>query len=378
MLPLAVYIHIPYCEHKCIYCDFYSVINGKNTAEYFAALRSEIELRAEEFADKFFIDTIFFGGGTPSLVPSKYIRETINLLHKKFRIAEKPEITLEANPGTLDAVKIKELLASGVNRLSVGVQSFFDDDLKFLTRIHDSETAVATIEKASAYGFENINVDLIFNLPKQTEERWKTNLARAVALPVTHISAYSLIIERGTIIYKMIADGKTEIGDEDYDANLYEITQEFLEANGFAQYEVSNFAKENYKCRHNLAYWRYRDYIGFGTAAHSFVNPRRWKNFTSLTYYLKSARRSENPFVASEENLSEKERLEEYVMLALRSEGLNLSELRQRFGEKFITDNKKLFDELAKNDFISFNENVVKFTRKGYALCDEILLRLSF
>ncbi len=377
MKPLSVYFHIPYCEHKCIYCDFYSVINGKSQEEYFKALRTEIDLRFAELNDEYFIDTIFFGGGTPSLVKSRNIFELVNLLNKKMKFAEAPEITVEANPGTLTPAKTKDYLSFGVNRLSVGVQSFFDDDLEFLTRIHNSETAIRTVEEAYKFGFENINVDLIFNLPGQTEKRWEENLRQATVLPVKHISAYSLIVERGTILFKMIKDGKTAIGDSDYDANLYEITQSFLSGEGFIQYEVSNFARNGYECKHNLAYWRYRDYIGFGTAAHSFVNPRRWRNYSSLTFYLRSVN-AKRPFIAAHENLNEKERLEEYVMLAFRSAGINVEELRELFGESFLRKNKRFIEEIIRSGYVTKKNDVLQLTPKGYALCDEILLKFEY
>ncbi len=378
MRSLALYIHIPYCDHKCIYCDFYSVVNNKNVSEYFSALEKEIELRAGQYSDGREVQTIFFGGGTPSLVRDKFIAGVLNSINKNFAVSSEPEITIEANPGTLTAEKIKNYIGFGINRLSLGVQSFFDDDLKFLTRIHDSRAAKNTVELAAETGFENINLDLIFNLPGQTKERWIKNLQTAISLPVKHISAYSLIIERGTILHKMILEGKAKIGDEDFDANLYELTQEILAKNNFGQYEVSNFACEGYECKHNLAYWRYRDYLGFGTAAHSFVQTERWKNYSSLTYYLKSSAKKENPFAASAEKLSRTERLEEYVMLALRSVGLNIDELTRLFGGSFLEKNKKMLEALANENLIERNDTEIKLTPRGYALCDEILTRFGY
>ena len=376
MRPLSVYIHIPYCESKCIYCDFYSVINGKNIDEYFSSLKKEIEIRAEELAETHFVSTVFFGGGTPSFVKSKYILNTLEFLISKFKTRGNTEITIEANPGTLNNLKLKDYLAGGINRISVGVQSFFDDDLALLTRIHTAKDAIETVEDAFASGFENISIDLIFNLPRQTSERWQENLEKAIRLSVKHVSAYSLIVEKGTVLYKMISEGKIQIGAEDYGAGLYEITQDFLHSNGYEQYEVSNFALRGFECKHNLAYWHYRDYIGIGTAAHSFVNNRRWKNYSALSYYI-NGMKSGN-FVASYETLSAKEQIEEYVMLSLRSDGLRINDFESRFGEQFLIRNKKFFDLLTEEKLIEVNNNLIKFTKKGYALCDEILLNFNY
>ncbi len=377
MRPLSLYVHIPYCEHKCIYCDFYSVVNFKNISGYFSALKKEIEIRAEEFANTHIVRTIYFGGGTPTLVPKRYLEEILNFIAKKFKTAETLEITMEANPETLNESDIADFLSFGINRLSVGVQSFYDDDLSFLTRIHNSRSAIDTVETAFRKGFENINIDLIFNLPRQTKERWLNNLQTATKLPIKHISAYSLIIERGTILNKMIIDGQTKIGDDDYDAELYEITQSFLKSKNFVQYEVSNFSKSGYECKHNLAYWTYDDYLGFGTAAHSFVRPQRWQNFRSLSYYLNSLK-NKDPFVSRREILSPTEQTEEYVMLALRSKGLNVVKFEKMFGKKFFDKNRNFLDELIKKDFIVKSNDIIKFTDKGYAICDEILLRFEY
>ncbi len=379
MQPLSIYIHVPYCEHKCIYCDFYSVINGKNVREYFETLVEEIKFRASQYSATHEVKTIFFGGGTPSLVQTKYLAKVLNTISKYFNVCENMEITIEANPGTLDNNKIKDYLSLGVNRLSLGVQSFFDDDLKFLTRIHSAKEAIESVETAYSNGFENINIDLIFNLPGQTKARWKENLTTAVELPVKHISAYSLILESGTILNKMVLDGKVKIGDDDYDADLYETTQDFLSNKGFEQYEVSNFAKGNYECEHNKAYWEYRNYLGFGTSAHSFIKPKRWKNFTSLSQYLLSKKKSEKLFVASEEILTKSEQLEEYVMLTLRSKGLNLNELNSLFGKEFYEKNKGIISELEKDKLLlKEGDEKLVLSQKGYAVCDEILLKFEY
>ncbi|MDX1701254.1 MAG: radical SAM family heme chaperone HemW, partial [Melioribacteraceae bacterium] len=276
----AIYIHIPFCDHKCIYCDFYSLISYENTELYFECLKKEIMHYAEKHSDGRVIDTIFFGGGTPSFVDPKYIDELIKCIDHHFSLSKNAEITLETNPGTVSKDKLQKFKDAGINRLSIGIQSFDDEELKFLTRIHDEKTAIDTVLNAANAGYENISVDLIFSLPNQSCDTWSDNLKKAIELPIKHISAYSLILEKGTILNKMVIDGKIKMTSENHDAELYKYTMEFLGENGFEQYEVSNFSRPTYECVHNLYYWEYKDYLSFGTSAHSFINGKRWWNYS--------------------------------------------------------------------------------------------------
>ncbi|KAB2846197.1 MAG: radical SAM family heme chaperone HemW, partial [Melioribacteraceae bacterium] len=370
------YIHIPFCDHKCIYCDFYSIITSDNISNYLKALKKEIEYYSKIYSGWRELFTIYFGGGTPSLMEPFYIAEIINHIKNNFNVTQDAEVTLETNPGTVDLNKFVEFKKAGVNRISVGIQSFDQNELKFLTRIHNSETASQTILNAKEAGFENISLDLIFNLPGQTKQKWMSNLEKAAALPVKHISAYSLILERGTILNKMVIDGKVEMQDEDYDAELYEETIDFLLAKGFEQYEVSNFAKPGYECIHNKAYWDYTEYLSFGTSAHSFIKNERWWNYSSLKFYINAIEKM-NHAVTGSEILTEEEMMEEYVMLALRGEGLYLDKLQNRFGNKWINRNNEYLSSLIKDQFIIKKNNFLKFTKKGYALCDEILSKMN-
>jgi len=370
----AIYIHIPFCDHKCIYCDFYSIINYDNLNKYLTAIKKEIELRQKDFSEDREIISIFFGGGTPSFMTPGYIGEIINSITKNFSVRNDAEITLETNPGTVSKQKLKDFLSVGINRLSIGIQSFNDNELKFLTRIHDSQTAIETVNSAAQSGFNNISVDLIFNLPDQSKKMWKKNLDISVSLPITHISAYSLILERGTILNKMVLDGKVQMQDSDHDAELYETTIELLTNNRFSQYEVSNFAKENYECIHNNAYWRYKDYLGFGTSAHSFINGKRWWNYSSLNFYLEKMK-NDNP-VAGEEVLTNNQMHDEYIMLAMRSNGLDINDYENRFGSMWINKVQNDLTEYQSKGYLSIDDNFIKFTPKGYTLCDEIIGRL--
>ena len=305
----------------------------------------------------------------------EYLNEIIPFIKKNYKISDDAEITMETNPGTVDKSKLEKFHEIGINRISIGIQSFNNDELKFLTRIHDKETAVRTVLDAYEIGFGNISIDLIFNLPKQTKEKWKYNLQSAVELPVKHISAYSLILERGTILNKMVLDGKVAMQEEDYDAELYEMTIDFLIGHGFHQYEVSNFSKPGYECRHNNAYWRYRDYLSFGPSAHSFVDGRRWWNFSSLKRYISEVEKNKTA-VAGFELINEETSLSEYVMLALRSSGLNISEFKSIFGNSWLIQKKDFLQEIENRRLARMSDGKLQLTKSGYAICDEILAKL--
>ena len=375
MKKTACYIHIPFCDHKCIYCDFYSIITSDNIKPFLKSVKKEINYYSNMYSEGRELISIYFGGGTPSLMEPDYIREIIDTIKEKFNVAENSEITLETNPGTVSLEKLKKFQEAGINRISIGIQSFENEDLKFLTRIHNSETAIKTVNDAAQSGFENISLDLIFNLPNQTKEKWKENLKQAIDLPIKHISAYSLILERGTILNKMVLDEKVKIQDEDYDAELYSTTIDFLTANGFNQYEVSNFAKPGFECVHNNAYWHYTDYFGFGTSAHSFINNKRWWNFSSLKMYIENIERLGNA-VAGSETITPEKALNEFVMLELRSSGLNIKEFGNLFGDSWLKEKYPYFELLKKNDFVKISTGLIKMTNKGYAICDEILKEL--
>ncbi|MAT57478.1 MAG: coproporphyrinogen III oxidase [Ignavibacteriae bacterium] len=376
MKETAIYVHIPFCDHKCIYCDFYSIVSYDNLNNYLTTLKNEIEFYASNERNNREIISIFFGGGTPSFVEPSYIGEIIESIQSNFQLKEKCEITLETNPGTVNKQKIEKFIEAGINRVSIGIQSFNEDELKFLTRIHDKETALKTVYNVKEAGIDNISIDLIFNLPKQTKEKWKSNLETAFKLPINHISAYSLILEKGTILNKMVLDGKVKLQDDDYDAELYEFTIDEMTKNNFMQYEVSNFSQEGFQCIHNKAYWDYKDYLSFGTSAHSFANGKRWWNVSSLKMYITMMNQKGNA-VIGEEILSREQMLDEYIMLALRGSGLDLTELKNIFGTKWIEINKKYLDTLLLNNFVEEKNNLIKLTPKGYAICDEILLNFQ-
>ncbi len=375
MKETAIYIHIPFCDHKCIYCDFYSITKTGNVENYLISLEKEIDYFAADFSNGRIISSIFFGGGTPSYMSAEYINSIIDIIIKKFKLSEKVEITLETNPGTVTKEKLQNFLNAGINRFSVGIQSFDNEELKFLTRIHNSRDAVKTVERIYSAGCENISIDLIFNLPNQTKNTWRKNLTLAAALSIKHISAYSLILERGTILNKMVLDGKVKIQGEDYDADLYELTIDYLTNAGFEQYEVSNFAKPGFKCRHNQVYWKHKEYFGFGTSAHSFIGNKRWWNYSSLKMYNAAIEKVGNA-VRNFENLSRNEMLEEAIMLNLRGSGLNRNELIDKYGDNFFNKKNSYISNLITEGYLTDKKNILRLTNNGYLICDEIIANL--
>jgi len=360
----AIYIHIPFCDHKCIYCDFYSIITSDNVEAFQKSLKKEIEYFSKLYSEDRIFTSIFFGGGTPSLMEPFYLEEIICHLKKFSNVDDKAEITMETNPGTVDKLKLKRFKEAGINRISIGIQSFDKEELEFLTRIHDKQTAIQTVYNAAEVGFENISVDLIFNLPNQTKEKWIENLETAIQLPIKHISTYSLILERGTILNKLVLDKKVTMQDDDYDADLYETTIDFLTSKGFYQYEVSNFTKPGFECVHNNAYWRYRDYLSFGTSSHSFVDGKRWWNYSSLKKYI-SAIELNNHAIMNSEIISKEQMHDEYVMLALRSSGLDLNEYKTLFSEEWINKSYVYLKMLQKENLIELIHQILSLHQRG-------------
>lgn len=319
----GIYIHIPFCAWKCAYCDFVSFAGQENlTDAYLDALEREMRQYAGEKAD-----TIFIGGGTPSILTAEQIKRLSEMVFENFDIVRDYEFTTEANPGTLDDTKITAMLTGGINRISVGVQSFNDDELKTIGRIHDAETAYNTILNLKKSGFNDITIDLMTALPNQTMLSLKNTLKTAVSLPVTHISAYSLIIEDGTPLEKAYSAGKLKLPTEDEDREMYSYTIDFLSANGFIQYEISNFARQGYECRHNIKYWTFSPYIGLGVAAHSFDGNSRYYNTDDLQAYLSGSEKQKIP-------LTQKDKISEFIITGLRmNRGISAEKFKQLFGE---------------------------------------------
>ncbi|MEX1139637.1 MAG: radical SAM family heme chaperone HemW [Bacteroidota bacterium] len=375
----SLYLHIPFCEHKCIYCDFYSVApNGDGSAEYrslisrfLSALEKEIELRGSDPQYQTAYETIFFGGGTPSLLEPANIERILERLKDRFSIIDRAEITLETNPGTVDRSKLEAFRNAGVNRLSVGIQSFHEDDLKFLTRIHSAGQAMDCVRNAYEAGFENVSLDLIFALPGQTMDRWRANLDTAMTLRPTHISCYSLIVEENTPLYRMVASKQVTPLAAERDAELYEFTIGFLESHGYEQYEVSNFCKPGFRSKHNSRYWDHGNYLGFGPSAHSFWNGTRWWNSSNVTKYAESIEGGKIP-VGGKETLTDDQQKEEEVFLGLRSSGIDLVKFKGRYGSDLERDYREIINRLLESRLATSDGKTLRLTSRGYALCDEI------
>ncbi len=368
----SVYIHTPFCRQKCRYCDFPSFAGKEHLSEeYFSCLIGEIR-RSEHKGKE--ISTVFFGGGTPSLVDEKYIAMVLDELNRSFTLKTDCEITIETNPGTLTKQKLYSYRLSGINRISMGVQCHDDKILKILGRIHSSEDVIRSVGMVKDAGFDNFNLDIMCALPGQRLPDLEKSIEFAVKCEPTHISAYSLIIEEGTPFFDM-ADSLS-LPDEDEERLMYHLCKDFLSSYGYERYEVSNYARKGYECRHNLYCWQHEDYIGFGSAAHSFVSPQRWENTPSVEEYISKINENSSPVIYSE-NLSAEDLYEEYIMLSLRTtEGINLSKLKDKYGYDILCEKRAVITALLKSGFIELNENNLAITTDGFDIADSITLKL--
>ena len=324
----GIYIHIPFCKSRCIYCGFYSTTQLAREEEYVDAVCHELDQTDWKYRN---IRTIYFGGGTPSQMPVSSLESILSVIYGMYEVAEDAEITLEGNPDDMTPKYLRGLSSIGVNRLSMGVQSFDDARLAFLHRRHSAEQAVRAVEEAKAVGFRNISIDLMFGFPGQTLDDWKRDVDKALTLDVQHLSAYSLMYEEGTALCKMLEDGKIcEVSDE-LSLSMYEYLMDALHDAGFEHYEISNFAKPGYRSRHNSSYWQGIPYLGLGAGAHSYDGVKRWYNPDSLSEYIEGV--SNGKDVREYETLTEDERYDEYVMTGLRTcDGVDLEELERQFG----------------------------------------------
>lgn len=345
---LELYIHIPFCEKKCAYCDFLSFPRGKDVQkQYVDKLLSEIEQKSGDFRDAE-VPSIFIGGGTPSILEPSQIRDIMGCLRESFCIRKDAEISMEANPGTVNGDKLEIYRQAGIDRLSFGLQSADNRELELLGRIHTWETFLLSYQRARECGFKNINVDLMSALPGQTVESWMETLRRTVELMPEHISAYSLILEEGTPFFERYGDGRGEglLPDEDAEREMYHRTKEYLKRQGYKRYEISNYAREGRECRHNIGYWSNVPYLGLGLGASSYVDGRRFRNEDDLSAYLGGSPKAR----FDEEILSIRDMEEEFFYVGLRlTSGVSLKEFENRFHiraeevypgimEKFVRD----------------------------------------
>lgn len=332
MKKISLYIHIPFCVQKCDYCDFLSApATRQRQLEYLSALKKEIYKEAHRYKD-YTVSTIFFGGGTPSILEAFDIGKILDLIRFEYKLDDDAEITLEANPGTVNFSKLEMLRGFGVNRLSIGLQSANNDELQTIGRIHSYEEFLQTYRWARQAGFDNINVDLMSALPGQNMESWENTLEKVMALGPEHISAYSLIVEEGTRLYDNLSC-YPPIPDEDEDRRMYQETKRLMSKHGYDRYEISNYARQGFECRHNLVYWQRDNYAGFGLGASSMVENVRWKNIDDLEAYIESLGEPKK-IQTDVQKLSEAECIEEFMFLGLRTmKGVSRSEFTDTFGK---------------------------------------------
>ena len=373
--PLSIYVHVPFCVRKCLYCDFPSAPGTpEEIANYFRVLQQEIR-SFEALGSLYRVRTVFFGGGTPSLADPKYIGQVLNLLRSIYSFDGDAEISLEANPGTLTGEKLDAYRAMGINRLSLGLQSVHADELKLLGRIHSYEDFRKSFELSREAGFDNINVDLMSALPRQTMEKWQKTLETVADLEPEHISAYSLIIEEGTPFAETwgTREGRIYLPGEETDRAMYRWTKTFLESRGYHRYEISNYAKAGRECRHNLTYWTGGEYVGFGQSAASYVDGRRFQDPAGKEDYLKSAGKAYAGFRKTRP-LSLKEREEEYMFLGLRTaRGVSREEFRERFGESFPGTYEKKLLEYYQQGFMEKDGGRIRLTDRGIDVSNVIM-----
>ena len=377
----GIYIHIPFCKTPCNYCNFHfsTSLNMKN--EYINALLKEIELQSIYLGlEK--VETIYFGGGTPSLLEEKDLGVIFETLYKTFIFSDNVEITLEANPDDISSDTLKTWKKAGINRLSIGTQSFIERDLKFMQRAHTVKQAKESINLAAKYGFNNITIDLIYGTPKLTNAEWQENLEFANNLPIQHLSCYALTVEENTILYHQIRKGKTIAPKDRKASEQFDILMEFAKNNNFEHYETSNFCKPNYISKHNASYWQGKKYLGLGASAHSFNGFTRQWNIANNKKYIESLNENKIPFEL--ENLSETDRLNEYIMTGLRTKwGIDLNYVETNFKKKKELMNKIGNEETSFFEWkIKRNEQGVSFiytlSNKGKHFADRIASNLFF
>lgn len=373
----GIYIHVPFCKTRCIYCDFYTRTDMSPKYDYVSALCEEIKLRKNYIGDED-VKTVYFGGGTPSQLSESDFLRIFETLHHEFRITPDAEITMEANPDDLSPqylANLKEKLP--FNRLSIGIQSFDDEELKFLKRRHSADKAKEAVKMCQSLGYDNISIDLMYGLPNQTMQIWERNLEEAIALDVQHISSYHLIYEQGTRLYRLFKMGDVNPVDEDLSVDMFSRMIEKLTAAGFDHYEISNFARHGLYSKHNSSYWLGKKYLGLGPAAHSYDGQNRSWNVASISKYIEGIR-AENPNLEIEV-LDENTRYNDFILTGMRTKwGVNLSDLESLFGPKMKVFCLKNARKYLDQGFLTENDNILKLTRQGIFISDGIMSDLMW
>ncbi|WP_373516233.1 radical SAM family heme chaperone HemW [Pricia sp.] len=365
----GIYIHIPFCKQACHYCDFhFSTTMGKKKAMV-SALQKELVFRKDEFNDEV-VETIYFGGGTPSVLTMDELQSVFYTVFSNYKVSDSPEITLEANPDDLSLERIKDLATSPINRLSIGIQSFFDEDLKLMNRAHSAEEAENSIRQAKKY-FDTISIDLIYGIPDMSNARWKQNIEKALSFDIPHISSYALTVEPNTALANFIKKGIVKNVDDEVAEVHFHILSETLEAAGFESYEISNFGKQGYFSRNNTAYWQQKKYIGIGPSAHSYDGVRRGWNINNNPKYMRAIENGELPMET--EILSTTDKYNEYVMTGLRTIwGVSLDRIVSEYGKKYREYLLKQAEKYREQHLLYLDGDTLLTTKKGRFLADGI------
>jgi oxygen-independent coproporphyrinogen-3 oxidase len=366
----GIYIHIPFCKQKCHYCNFYSLATKKYRKELKDAILKEIELR-KDYLDENSVDTIYFGGGTPSLLEAGELDEILNTINRHYSIGGDPEITMEANPDDLYPQKIKSLIQTPVNRLSIGVQSFFEEDLNYLNRVHSSGQAETSVKLVQDAGFEQLSIDLIFGIPTLTLENWKKNLEKFYDLNISHLSAYALTVEHGTALAHFIKKEKVIAPDEEVVATHFRLLMKSMKENTFNQYEISNFCKDDRFARHNTSYWKGVPYLGLGPSAHSYDGRSRHWNAANLKTYIHGMESGNAPMEM--ENLSKSKRYKEYIMLSIRTIwGTGIHFIRTNFGAEYHDSFIRTAEKYMHNGWMYRDKDKFYLSDEGKLFADGI------
>lgn len=380
---MGLYFHIPFCVRKCNYCDFLSF--GGTTEEeqkdYFRVLLHEIEFYSNIYSNEYYVDSIFIGGGTPSLVEEGLIHELMSAVRNGFSVDQDAEISIESNPKTLTKKKLETYLAAGINRLSMGVQSFDENLLSAMGRVHSPDDILANYTLARECGFRNINLDLMFAIPGQTKQIWLDTLNQAIELEPEHISFYSLQLEEGTPYFSMFQEGSLKEIEDELDREMYHEAIKTFQDRGYLHYEISNASKEGYQCRHNLKYWSLDDYLGLGLGAHSFIDGVRFSNITNLNDYVQAeqnkASSNRSPFIQWHHKNTKEENISEYIFTGMRKlEGLDLRDFESRFEkpiEDFFSANWQMLQKYIDEEYLVKSDDNMRFTIKGIDISNTIL-----
>lgn len=367
----GIYLHIPFCKTRCIYCDFYSTTRSELKTRYVRALCSELEMRKEYLKEER-VETIYFGGGTPSQLEEGDFRQLFETIQKCYGMESCHEITLEANPDDLSKEYLQMLSTLPFNRLSMGIQTFDDATLKLLKRRHDARTAIEAVDRCRQAGFSNISIDLIYGLPGETKERWENDLRQAIDLNVEHISAYHLIYEEDTPIYKMLKQHQVSEVDEDFSLEFFTLLIERLQEAGFEHYEISNFCRPGKHSRHNTSYWQGIPYLGCGPSAHSFDGMTREWNVSSIDLYIKGIEENRRAFEI--EYLDQTTRYNEFIITTIRTVwGTPIEKLKQTFGNELWEYCRKMAAPYLESGKLEEHDGALRLTREGIFISDSIM-----